>query len=91
MVLMQGVDYKQESPTRFVFYSKTQKGQAHIVDLIEGECSCQQYQFRILPLIRRDLIHPDDDTSRCKHIRWARELLTNQIIEQLREVEKQKK
>ena len=84
---MQKVDYKQESPTRFIFYSKTQKNQAHIVDLIEGECSCQQYQFIILPYIKRELIDPDDASARCKHIVWARELLTNQIIEQLRENE----
>ena len=88
---MEKIDYKQESPTRFMFYSQTQEGLGHMVDLIDGECSCQQFQFRILPYLKKELMSPDDSVARCKHINWARELLTNQIIEQLREAEQKNK
>ena len=79
------MNYKQESPTRFVFFSDSQKDTAHIVDLMEGECSCQNFQFRIKPLLDRGVLKKADKLAKCKHIKKARDILVDQILQQLRE------
>ena len=67
-----------ESPTRYVFASKRQKGCAHVVDLeannLNGECSCQHYQYRVAPMIKQGLIKASSEKARCKHMRVARQL-----------------
>lgn len=67
-----------ESATRYIFQSLSQKGCAHVVDLLEndlnGECSCQHYQYRITPMIKQGIINPESEKARCKHIRIARQL-----------------
>ncbi len=78
------MDYKEESITRFVFYSNTQKDTAHVVDLMEGECSCQNFQFRIKPLLEKGIIDATDSVAKCKHMKLAREILCDNIINQLR-------
>jgi hypothetical protein len=77
--------FKQESITRFIFYSETQNDVAHMVDLLEGECSCQNFQFRIKPLIERGVIEKTDAVGKCKHMKHARNILCDQIIEQLKQ------
>ena len=67
-----------ESATRYLFESKRQKGCVHLVDLeandLNGECSCQHYQYRVAPMIKQGLLKPDSEKARCKHIRVARQL-----------------
>jgi hypothetical protein len=77
--------YEQESVTRYVFFSDSRKSIAHIVDLLDGECSCEQFQFRIKPLLERGVIDVGDSVSKCKHIKKARDLLCDQVIEQMKE------
>ena len=77
--------FKQESPTRFVFYSKTQSDMAHIVDLLDGECSCQNFQFRIKPLLDKGIITKEEPVAKCKHMKIARDILCDQVIEKIRE------
>jgi len=76
--------YKEESITRFVFYSDTQKDTAHMVDLIDGECRCQNFQFRIKPLLEAGIIKKEESVSKCKHIKLARDILCDNIINQLK-------
>lgn len=77
--------FTQESPTRFVFMSETQKNTAHIVDLLDNECSCQNFQFRIKPLLDKGIIEARDPVAKCKHMKIAREALCDQVIEKLRD------
>ena len=76
--------YKQESITRFIFFSETQKDVAHVVDLMDGECTCQNFQFRIKPLLERGVIKPNEAVAKCKHMKFAREILCDEIIKQLK-------
>lgn len=76
--------YKQESATRFIFISETQKDTAHIVDLLDNECSCQNFQFRIKPLLDRGVINKDDAVAKCKHMKIARDVLCDQLLDELR-------
>ena len=73
-----------ESPTRYVFNSINQEGVAHVVDLLvnnlNGECTCQHYQYRIKAMIKQGLIKPKSEKARCKHIRVARQMLYDEII-----------
>ncbi len=75
----------QESVTRYVFNSLKQKNYAHVVDLLEnknaGECSCQHFQYRILPMIKQGLLSPHEEKSRCKHMRIARQMFFEAAIE----------
>lgn len=78
------MSYTQESPTRFVFISESQKDIAHIVDLLDNECSCQNFQFRIKPLLDRGVIQPHEPVAKCKHMKIARDVLCEQLLEELR-------
>lgn len=75
----------QESVTRYVFQSLKQKGYAHVVDLLEndnaGECSCQHFQYRVLPMIKQGLLNPHEEKARCKHMRIARQMFYEAAIE----------
>jgi hypothetical protein len=74
-----------ESPVRYIFEAKSTKGEAHVVDLLAfdglGECSCQHFQFRIMPLVRRGLIEKGNPLGHCKHIRRAREKFCDMALE----------
>lgn len=80
-----------ESATRYIFQSLSQKGCAHVVDLLEndlnGECSCQHYQYRITPMIKQGIIKADSEKARCKHMRIARQLFYEIAIKVLSEKE----
>lgn len=68
---------------RFRFTSDSRKDIAHVVDLGEfdgfGECSCEDYTFRILP----QLVRGEIPATKCKHILAAREHLTNELISRI--------
>ena len=71
---------------RFRFTSDSRPDIAHVVDLGEfggfGECSCEDYTFRILPKLIRDP-SATAGLNRCKHILAARERLTDQLISRI--------
>lgn len=78
--------HPHDNVLRFRFTSDSRPDVAHVVDLGEfegfGECSCEDFQFRILPRLIRDAT----DTAglkRCKHITAAREHLTDQLISRI--------
>ena len=83
-----------ESPTRYVFFSLHQEGVSHMVDLesnnLQGECSCQHYQYRIFPLITQGIISLSSEKARCKHIRVARQIFYDVIIDRYAELTKSK-
>ena len=74
---------------RFRFESDTRKEIAHVVDLAAfegfGECSCEDFQYRVMPAIVRDGIGYAG--RRCKHLLAAREHLAQQVIDRIRESE----
>lgn len=72
---------------RYRFESDTRPDIAHVVDLGAndgfGECSCEDFVYRIQPAIRAKL----PNTQRCKHLVAAREHLLNQVIARITETE----
>jgi len=79
-----------ESPTRYIFESLNQNGVAHLVDLesnsLQGECSCQHFQYRINPMIQQGVINVKSEKARCKHIRVARQIFYDVVIERYSEL-----
>jgi len=73
---------------RFRFESDTRPEIAHVVDLASfggfGECSCEDYQYRILPVVMKG----GTGMARCKHLVAAREHLASMIISRIIESEK---
>ena len=71
---------------RFRFESDTRKEIAHVVDLAGfhgfGECSCEDFQYRILPAL-----HRGEAANRCKHLVAAREELARLVIARIMESE----
>lgn len=71
---------------RFRFESDTRKEIAHVVDLAAwngfGECSCEDFQYRVLPLL-----HRGEAATRCKHLVAAREHLLGMVISRIMEGE----
>lgn len=66
---------------RFRVVSETRGEIEHVVDLGEfngfGECSCEDYQFRILPAIKES---GTSGLTRCKHLTAARLHLADEVI-----------
>lgn len=69
---------------RYRFESDSRPDISHVVDLGAfngfGECSCEDFQYRLLPALSRGL---PPKGPRCKHILAAREAFTNQVIERI--------
>lgn len=79
----------KENPLRFHFRSKRRPEIIHIVDLDPNEycetarrmvktwerCTCEDFTYRIQPLLRTHTMKPDCDQARCKHIKLARSML----------------
>jgi hypothetical protein len=57
---------------------------SHMVDMTSfsgsGECSCEDFEFRIRPAMIRSLIDENTPRARCKHIRKVREILADLTI-----------
>jgi hypothetical protein len=70
-------------PLRFHVVSRSQAGLRHLVDLEEfggnGQCSCEDFQFRHQPLLERGAFAADH--LRCWHIMEARWFLLNKLAE----------
>ena len=71
---------------RFRVSSETRGAIEHVVDLGEfdgfGECSCEDYQFRILPIIQAQ---GTAGLTRCKHLTAARLHLADLVIRRILE------
>lgn len=67
---------------RFRLTSDNRADISHVVDLGEkagfGECSCEDYQYRIAPALTRG-----ETPTRCKHLLAAREHLVNLVIDRI--------
>ena len=72
--------HSHDNVLRYRFTSEERRDISHVVDLGDfagfGECSCEDFQYRILPLLVRGETPP----NRCKHLIAAREHLVNQVI-----------
>lgn len=64
---------------RFLVSSDSQEGIEHVIDLGEfkghGRCSCQHFEFRILPELEAGRI-----AGRCKHVQACRDFLADEVI-----------
>lgn len=73
---------------RFRFESAARPDIAHVVDLGAfggfGECSCEDFCFRIRPALVRD---GSKGLTRCKHLMQARSALVDQLIARVLESE----
>ena len=85
-------------PLRYLFKSESRNDIVHVVDLEDwngsGSCTCEHFEFRIAPLLTRQIIEPHTARSRCVHIRRAREIqadITIQFEKKRRENEQKKK
>lgn len=71
-------------PFRWTVASDTRAGEVHMVDVSAflgfGECSCEHFQYRLLPMVKdgRQALQP-----RCKHIIAAREAFADLMIQHL--------
>lgn len=71
---------------RYRFDSEARPDIAHVVDLGAfegfGECSCEDFQYRVLPVLVR---YPTGEPmpKRCKHLIAAREALLDQVIRRI--------
>ena len=81
--------YPYDNMLRFRVTSENEPGKAYLVDLTSywcnGQCSCEDFQFRHEPLLSRKYYDSGQDSSkidtfRCKHIRAVREVFTNHMI-----------
>lgn len=74
-----------DHPLRFKVQSKARHDIVHVVDLGafngNGECSCEHFQFRLLPKLQEQ---PGKKTWRCKHIEAARSALVDEVIKKLK-------
>lgn len=74
----------QQEPLRFLIKSRSRLSVVHVVDLEEywhsGWCTCEEFAFRIEPLLRRRIIEPCTDRAWCSHIREAREVVAEAAI-----------
>ena len=67
---------------RFWVTSEANPDQEHLVDLLDHECGCPSFTCR-----NRKYREQYGHNFTCKHIRVARELFLNEILESLREGE----
>lgn len=74
----------QQEPLRFLVSSDTRSDVVHLVDLESywhsGQCGCEEFIFRIEPLLRRKIIDPCTPRAYCKHIRCARDVVAEAAI-----------
>lgn len=72
-----------EPPARWHVSSDSDPERTHLVDVLSfrgfGECSCEHFEFRILPAIKAGAMTPE----RCKHILAARDAFTDFMIQYL--------
>lgn len=67
---------------RFRVRSRTKSAMSYLVDLqaldFNGQCGCDDFQYRRRPLLRK--LPGARDTTRCVHIRMAREWLLDRLL-----------
>ena len=74
-------------PTRFQVRSRSHPEEYHIVDLLAynglSECSCIRFSTVCRPRIKKTGNLPP--SFRCRHIKAAREIFTNNVIDRILE------
>lgn len=78
------------NPLRFTATSSSRPGQAHQVDIGawhgNGSCTCEHFQFRILPQLQKWAGSPNPGRStRCRHILAARRSFTDGMIARIKQ------
>lgn len=75
-----------DSALRFHVSSRSRPEIIHTVDLAaftgNGSCSCEHFEFRILPLLRTGY-RAADGVTRCSHIQAARATFLDRMIQHL--------
>jgi hypothetical protein len=78
---------RQENILRYVVDSRSRTGVQHVVELDlyqgNGGCSCEDFTFRLAPMLRDGMDDKDGDLLRCDHIVACRKKLVDDIIEQI--------
>ena len=73
------------SPLEFHFEASDRKDETYLVDLSyykgSGACWCEHFRFRIEPKLKSGEIMPHEEGSQCKHIRQARSILADKVIQ----------
>jgi hypothetical protein len=77
--------YTHDNVLRFRVASVSRPGEVeHVVDVSSfegnGECSCEHFQFRLLPALEAGNPHV---ATRCSHIMAAREACLNNLIQKI--------
>ena len=74
------------TPLEFHFETSECKESVHVVDLQKyegsGDCTCQNFEYRIRPRLIRGDIDPHEPESQCKHIITAKMILGDRLIKQ---------
>jgi hypothetical protein len=73
-----------DSPLRYHVPSETRTGRVHLVELDAyagiGCCTCEDFQMRREPEIKKGNAKSNPPAFRCKHIEYAREHLLEKLI-----------
>lgn len=76
-----------EPPARWHVTSDSRPDETHVVDVLAfngfGECSCEHFQYRMLPELQKAAAGEHVTLSRCKHIEAAREAFADFMIQKL--------
>ncbi len=71
-------------PLEIQFASSKQPDEFHVVDMSayegSGECSCQNFQYRIAPKLKSGELTPHDLGTQCKHIILSLLILGDRLV-----------
>jgi len=83
------MNVRKQEAANYLVESERLPGQWHKVDLLAfetfGECSCEHFTIRLLPLLRSDR-RPINGP--CKHINAARHAFTEDVLRRMLELER---
>jgi hypothetical protein len=76
---------RQDNILRYLVESRSRVGVQHVVELDlyggNGGCTCEDFTFRLEPMLKKGMDDSDGDLLRCDHITAARRKLLDDIIE----------
>ena len=77
-----------DDPLEMKFCSSKNPDEYHMVDMSayggSGECSCQNFEFRIKPKLKTGEVQPFEAGSQCKHIILAIMILGDRLVKAVR-------